>query len=579
MTEEKKKLPEEAGQDYAGETAEERTIIAVMKRKWGEKNVEDFSKRCPDAYSVVVRELSAEMDYFVGQWHDPGREHRHEHVKSLFAKTVTRWVLMRVSQALIAHLINRAQGIQETEKNFFTEYQIAFPYIEEALKKHPDAPGHMGPGTKQQVDVFIWEINEENDDIEAVYNGTFNTPCAAVLKDAAEAIRKDREAAREATERKRKAQEKARESIDEINLKDAKWLNIYHGKLNDEIMRLSGRDFTSPDGMKGYWTGPDKQRYDVNDIDKLFNGLQTSTKKIFDVAVMYLSMQNFYGSGRNSIKPQVRIPLLAYLEKNGHDLTPRTMATEEEQAKENARINTRIKKHKSAIRKDFDVLSEIRWTGEEKQGRNAGDYANLRLISGHRIRNGFIYVNFDVDAAYYLVNAYSMWFPLCLLLHDNRRPNSYSIGRKILLHTSIKNNFFAGTDCTLSAMALLNAAPEITTIEELQERGQRNWKDKIKKPLEAALNDNVSVGFLKRWEYRHPKSGITYTPEEAQALTWEVYSALMIDFVLTERPPGETDRRTKWIEEKAAAEAAGKITQKKRGRPRKKAQTPKKDTK
>ena len=202
MTEEKKKLPEEAEQDHAGATAEERTIIAVMKRKWGEKNVEDFSKRCPDAYSLVVRELSAEMEYFVKEWHDPGREHRHEHVKSLFAKTVTRWVLMRVSQALIAHLINHAQGIKETEKNFFTEYQSAFPYIEEALTKHPDAPGHMGPGTKQQVDVFIWEINEEDDDIGAVYNGTFDTPCSAVLKDAAEAIRKDREAARTADKKK-----------------------------------------------------------------------------------------------------------------------------------------------------------------------------------------------------------------------------------------------------------------------------------------------------------------------------------------------------------------------------------------
>ena len=86
------------------------------------------------------------------------------------------------------------------------------------------------------------------------------------------------------------------------------------------------------------------------------------------------------------------------------------------------------------------------------------------------------------------------------------------------------------------------------------------------------MNDGIKVGFLKRWEYRHPKSGTTYTPEEAQALTWEVYSALMIDFVLTERPPGEEERRAKLLEEKAAAEAAGKIPKKKRGRPRKKAQ-------
>ena len=568
MTEEKKKLPEEAEQDYTGETAEERTIIAVMKRKWGKEYVEDFSKRCPDAYSVVVRELSAEMDYFVGQWHDPGREHRHEHVKSLFAKTVTRWVLMRVSQALIAHLINHAQGIKETEKNFFTEYQSAFPYIEEALKKHPDAPGHMDPGTKQQVDVFIWEINEENDDIGAVYNGTFDTPCAGVLKDVAEAIKKDREAAQEA----KRIKDKAAASIDEFNLKDAKWIGMYHGKITDDLMRLSGRDFTTLDGISGYWIGPDGQRYDVKDMEKLYNNLTTSTKKIFDMSVAYLAMLNFHGAGRNSIKSQVRIPLIAYLEKNGHDLTPRTMATKEEQAKENERVENRLRQFKRAIRKSLEALKNTSFTGTEKQGRHAGDYADLILVSGHRIKNGFIYVNFDPDMARYLLNAYFMQLPLCFLKFENKNPNSYSVNRKILVHTVMNNNFFQGTDCTLSVAALLNAAPEITTMEELQERGQRNWKAKIKKPLEVALDDGVKVGFLKRWEYRHPKSGATYTPEESQALTWEVYSALMIDFVLTERPPGEEERRAKLLEEKAAAEAAGKIPQKKRGRPRKKAQ-------
>lgn len=557
-------------QDHDGGGADERTIKAIMFEKWGPEYFKDFSENYPGPFSLVIRETVADMEYFWEEW----QKNAHEHTRSILSRVIKRWIEIRTSQGLTAHLINRIQGIEETEKNFFVEYQNVFPYIEDALIAHADAPGHMEPEEgqeteKQQIDVLIHALGPE--DVKAVYEGTFNTPCAAVLRDAAEAMKKDREAA----DRKKRAEKKAHESIDEINLKDAKWLNIYHGKITDDLMRLSGRDFVTLDGLRGYWIGQDGQRYDVENMDKLFNSLQTSTKKIFDMSVMLLAIQTFYGSGRNSITPQVRIPLIPYLEKNGHDLTPRTMETKEEQAKENERIKNRLKQFKRAIKKDFDALEVIRFTGEEKQGRHAGDYARLRLISGHRISKGFIYVNFDIDMAHYLVNAYSMQFPLCFMLFDNNNPNSYSVNRKILLHTVMDNNFFAGTDGTLSVMALLNAAPEITTIQELQERGQRNWKDKIKKPLEVTLNDGVRVGFLKRWEYRHPKSGTRYTPEEAQELTWDLYSTLMVDFILTERPPGEAERRAKLIEEKAAAEAAGTLPKKKRGRPKKQAKTKK----
>ena len=526
---------------------------AALIRKWGAEAGEKFANEIFRVSPGMLLEVEKRLTEINAEMPKNIKNERVQHNWNRIKMRFTEFVFIR---AFFAHIINHLKGIEETPENFYTAYYEILPYIEKEMQKAPD-----GYYMLREMDIYdglelpevtkLWETGEPS--------GTQSQLLINAIRAA-------------------EVETKAKKSIDEINLKEAKWLNLYHGNLTDSLMRLSGRDFVSAGGLRGYWIGPDGQRYDAANIDKLLSSLSTSAKKLLDVSVIYLAQGNFYGTGRNSITPQAKIPLIPYLEKNGHAVTPRTMPTPEEQAKENERAATRLKKYKHTIKKDFEAVEVLKWTGEEKRGRNAGDYASMRIISGHKIRQGYIYVNFDIDAAYYLVNAYSMWFPLCLLLHDNKKANPYAIGRKISLHTSMDNNFFAGTDSTLSVMALLNAAPEIPTIEELQERGQRNWKDKIKKPLEEALNENISVGLLKRWEYRHPKSGETYTPQEAQALTWDIYSALMVDFVLTERPPGEIERRARLVAEKAAAEAAGKITKKKRGRPRKKPQKPKKDT-
>ena len=447
---------------------------------------------------------------------------------------------------------------------FYEEINALEPYLDAEIKKYPQYKGMKFDYFLDQlnfVDIFFFIEPAPDQEPPQVDPETFKFIQDLLAIRTAARIRAAKDAA---------IKTKAKESIDPLSLKNKNWLPLYQGALTNDLMRLSIRDFfVERNGVKAYYTAPNGQKYSIDQFDQLTGTLTTSTKKLLDTAVLYLSVQNFYGSGRNSVKPQVKIPLLDYLEKNGHNVRPRTMESEEEQAKENERVKDRIKKFKNAIRRDLNDLRLIKWTAEEKRGRNAGNYAELQIISGHRIVKDFIYVNFDIDAARYLVNAHTMFFPLCLLKHDNKKSNPYPIGRKIALHNSMDNNFFAGTDCTLSVTALLNAAPEIPTIEELQERGQRNWKDKIKKPLETALNENINVGLLKKWEYRHPKNGTTYTAEEARALPWETYSTLMIDFIMAVNPPGQEERRAKIKAEKEAAEAAGKITKKKRGRPRK----------
>ena len=308
----------------------------------------------------------------------------------------------------------------------------------------------------------------------------------------------------------------------------------------------------------------------INHFDDLRKALSTSAKKILNTAIVYLTDSNYYKT--SNANPQIEIPLIEYGEACGYQLTPRTMATPEEQAKENKAAQTRIKNFKKSIRRDLDDISDTRWTATVNTGRNKGDYASMSIISSHRIINGKITINFDIDAARFLVNAYVMQHPTALLKVDNRNPNAYAIGFKIAQQNSNDNNAIRGTDNTLSVKSLLAAAPEIQTIEELQERGQRNWKDKIKKPLEMSLQELINAGVLTRWEYRDPATCKTYTPATAQPMTWPQYSRLMVDYILTDAPD-QTERRAAKAEAKAEAakkkaapaKPKGKTTRKPKG--------------
>lgn len=352
------------------------------------------------------------------------------------------------------------------------------------------------------------------------------------------------------------------------------YLPMLNGALVNDFMQINTRGLATDKFTKrAVYVTKDGHKFTIEHFDKLLRGLSTPAKKILNTAIMFLTANNCYNTDRPT--PTVEIPLVEYGEKCGYQLTPQTMATPEEQAAENKAVQNRINEFKKDVRRDLRDISSALWTAEETRGRNKGDYNEMRLISSHSISKGLIRINFDIDAAAYLVHAYVMQHPMALLAVDNRNPNAYVLGYKIAQHNSMDNNAARGTNNTLSVESLLAAAPEIQTIDDLKAKGQRNWKDKIKRPLENSLNELVKVNVLSKWEYRDPTTGTTYTPETAQPLTWAQYSRLMVDFIMV-NAPDQSDRRE--AKEAAAAKAAadkekpkkrtqkgGKTPQRKRG--------------
>lgn len=363
-------------------------------------------------------------------------------------------------------------------------------------------------------------------------------------------------------------QEHTRE-ISVNGLLSSPYLPMLNGALINDVMQINTRSITAdPFTKRASITYPNGRKITIENFDKLLKALSTPAKKILNTAIIYLTNINYFKT--RNITPTVEIPLIEYGEACGYQLTPRKMATKEEQDAENKIVEQRIIELQKDIRRDLSDISAVHWTAEETKGRNKGNYDFLRIISSFNVRKDFIRINFDIDAATYLVQSYIMQHPTALLKIDNRNPNAYALGYKIAQHNSMDNNAAIGTNNTISVESLLSAAPEIQTIEELQARGQRDWKNKIKKPLENSLDELVRVGVLSRWEYRDPTNSTTYTPESAQPMTWAQYSRLMVDFIMVNEPD-QTKRRAAILEAKiaAAANKENKQEKKKRGRPRK----------
>lgn len=346
---------------------------------------------------------------------------------------------------------------------------------------------------------------------------------------------------------------------------------MYNSAITNDFMRITKNIMEKErGGTQATFTTPDGNKIEIRKFGEVQSGLSASADMILNAAQVALTAINYHRTDASSVNNIVEIPLFEYAEKRGllENITPRTMPTPEEQAKENRRADNALKDFRRQLRRDLKAWQECYWTATIKTGKRKNEYIEQRIIYKSKVWNDRITIYFDQDAAAMIANGGVIQYPDCLLLHDAKNPNAYKIGYKIALHNSMDNNAAAGTDSTLSVKSLLAAAPEIPTYEDLQKRGQRNWKDKIKAILEKNLDEQIRVGMISKWIYRDPTTEKEYTPENAQPMTWAQYSRLMVNFIMVETPD-QTERRQKRAEEKAQAAIAAGKPRRKRGRPKK----------
>lgn len=329
--------------------------------------------------------------------------------------------------------------------------------------------------------------------------------------------------------------------ISEISL-SGNFALMLNNPVFNEIIKISKRDYFEYAEKAQYINYDIAAGFEIEKFNEIMGELSITAKKILHAGFLGLTQNNYYKT--NSVNPKVVISLEAYAEACGYTLKARQMQTKEEQEAENKRAKNRLKDFKKIISRDLKDIRHVTWYKQIDKGDAAGDTDLYGIISSFHIRGDDIIMNFDIDAAEFLVKSQLMQFPLVLLKIDNRNPNAYAIGYKIALHNSIDNNYIHGTNNTLSVKSLLKSAEQIITIDELYENGQRNWKEKIKKRLESSLDTLVKIGYLSKWEYRDTKTGKVYTKKQADNFTWESYILLMVDWI-TAKDTDQEERRAR----------------------------------
>jgi hypothetical protein len=99
---------------------------------------------------------------------------------------------------------------------------------------------------------------------------------------------------------------------------------------------------------------------------------------------------------------------------------------------------------------------------------------------------------------------------------------------------------------------------EETTLPTYEEvvKTRKSWEERLKEPLENALDHLTQINFLKDWRYCKPK-GETLEDADADFADYETWADTLLQFEMT-NAPNHDDILKKLEEEKQATIKAGK---------------------
>ena len=297
--------------------------------------------------------------------------------------------------------------------------------------------------------------------------------------------------------------------------------------------------------------------YTANPLSIMFSGKATNTlgklktigkidniKKTANVSGVKIISQNISQMGVGEAKI-FRYALAAFTQKNStgterQKINLRMFLSFNDYAKAtNTDISTedRKKNFKKKLKKNLENLMEkhisFSWT-EDIRGK-IRNYGGLSLISGYKINNEAITVDFSLGFAEYLVSLPTLVeYPRALYGVNDRNYNAFAIGEAMFQHYSINNNIIKGTEQILSVQKILEVT-SFPTYEKVKEE-KHSWEYKIKEQLEKALDHLYECGFLKDWYYSYAKGKKLTDKEASQITSYEKFASLYVWYEINDYP-------------------------------------------
>ena len=347
---------------------------------------------------------------------------------------------------------------------------------------------------------------------------------------------------------------------------------LYHGKGTDELAKITPQKArpTPRGGAIIQSPGLTVTYRNVLNLQTAATGrglLSIQDHKLLTTAISFFTEKNGHPGPLPTVDDcRISFPLADYAAACGYNVRPR--ATDETGAplsaaaleREKKRAAGAMKDARAKIKKSIETLDQITLKWEERP-RSGGkqDFEIAHLIAGGGVKNGVISLTLSPDLAKYLMTQPKTQLPTALLSIDARNENAYRIGYDMARHYNNDNNQARGTAARLKVETVL-ASTDLPTIEDVRAR-RGSWEERIKEPLERALDVLTQRGILDDWSYTRAK-GAPLSAAEAAALCedYGAFSEIYITYSLA-KAPDHAPRLAK--KEAAKAPAAPKKTGKK----------------
>lgn len=262
------------------------------------------------------------------------------------------------------------------------------------------------------------------------------------------------------------------------------------------------------------------------------------TSKIFRYAVSEITKRNHQNAKGEKLNLRFLIDVKEYARLNGVDINS-----------EDAMKNFRRK-----LKENLETLKQCGLTWTEKIKGQPQIYSGMNYIGKYELKSNSLMIEFTLTMAEYLTSLPILSYPHSLYGIDDREFNAFAIGEAMCIHYSQENNVIRGTEGKLRVETLLTYS-SFPTYEELKEH-KWSWEEKVKEPLERALDILYQCGFLKDYSFCY-EGGVEISDKEMRAGaidSYEKFISLIVKYELKDFPKHE--KRIAEITQKKAEQIA-----------------------
>ena len=334
----------------------------------------------------------------------------------------------------------------------------------------------------------------------------------------------------------------------------------YSGKAIDVLQKVNKKGMHTMDTFNQFGISKEGRivlKGELGDIEVRLNhyervDINVHSRKLLDMLLVKLSEQLPYGeeATRRAIvdKFDVTVTLDEFMElcclsdkKNAREqlraaaecLFCLSMTFDYEVFETKGKLKKRVKKHFSSYLLD---------STEETRNLETDPVIDSRVC-----------VAFSVKLLEYLCTRYIMPINIKIFtINPHKNPHAYNLARHLAEVYRVRMN--KGQQPRISVKALLAACPELPTVDEIREKGNREYWQKIYEPIERDLNAIADIYELVDWHYCH-SNGLPLSDEELANYSFDDWLDFLIEFTLPDYPDS-TDRVKKYLESKRKKAAA-----------------------